>query len=332
MVGLRHVLAPYPRAITSLTPSRVALATVAAITAAAALPVVDAIPDVAAVLGDGTAPRLVVLATTSALGAAVGNAALGARTHVKARMWLAAGAAAAGALATWVSYLGVVAVRGGPMQIELARQILGSVLLGGILGFVFGTAFAPLVVVTRRALFAPSHDGEDRVLFTAGASLLAGGVIRTLLSRGLALEPTGALIGVAGTLATAIAAARIVARVRLIERARQGTEPGFHVVPRSGAEDEAPLLPLVRTRQQPAGVLAATGVSAPYRGARGIFKLGLAPLPDQRFDRPIAALVRAAIAEGATCITTLAIGGVAFLVIAVIAMPILLVASALASI
>ena len=67
-------------------------------------------------------------------------------------------------------------------------------------------------------------------------------------------------------------------------------------------------MPLVRTSVAPGGVLAATGVSAAYRGARGVFKLALAPLPEERFPHPIADLIRAAATEGGRAILTLAAG------------------------
>jgi hypothetical protein len=131
----------------------------------------------------------------------------------------------------------------------------------------------------------------------------------------------GVVAAVAGALAALVAAARILIRFRLVARVRAGGEPGFHVVPRSGREDEAPLVPLVRTAVAPAGVLAATGVSAAYRGARGVFKLALAPLPEQGFRHAIADLIADAAMEVAQTILTLAAGATAAVVMA----PILLI-------
>jgi hypothetical protein len=104
-------------------------------------------------------------------------------------------------------------------------------------------------------------------------------------------------------------------RVRFLARVRDGEELGFHVVPRSDREDEAPLLPLVRSTPAPEGVLAATGVSAPYRGARGIFKLALAPLPGAPRARPLAELCWAALGLVSNVVATLMLGAAALLVL-----------------
>jgi hypothetical protein len=113
----------------------------------------------------------------------------------------------------------------------------------------------------------------------------------------------------------ACAAARMLRRVRLLARVRDGDALGFHVVPRSGHEDEAPLVPLVRSTPAPEGVLAATGISAPYRGARGIFKLALAPLPGAPAHHPLAELLGAAVALIVNALVTLAAGVMALLVL-----------------
>ena len=186
--------------------------------------------------------------------------------------------------------------------------LLPGSLLGGVpLGFVFGTAFTPVVLAAFRARRAPSHDGLDRVVFAGSATLLAFGGLRL----GLPSSVPGVSLGIAAATVAQPGAFGLAGGRRgpdrgrpgvrpPVTRAREGGEPGVHVVPRSENEDEAPLLPLVRTAFRPAGVLAATGVSAAYRGARGVFKLALAPLPEQRFAHPIADhLLRAAATEGA---------------------------------
>jgi hypothetical protein len=328
MVGLVAMGAPPPNprsrlldilshAVRGNAAHRFAIATVAAITATAAAPVVRAVPEVARELGDGWAATLVVIATTSALGVGVARRALRARSDLHARLWLAIGAAGAGALATLLSYHGVLLVRGATTSmIELPLQLVGSLVLGGVLGFLFGTAFAPVVQAARRAARAPSHDGHDRVAFAGGASLVVVGVGRVLLATEPGVDLVGCAVAAVGALAMAVATARVVLRARLIERARRGAEPGFHLVPVSGREDEAALVPLVRARSRPSGVLAATGVSAPYRGARGVFKIGLVPLPEEPLERPIASVLGEVMAEGASCFVTLAIGVVALMMAA----------------
>ena len=71
------------------------------------------------------------------------------------------------------------------------------------------------------------------------------------------------------------------------------------MVPRAGGDEEAALLPLVRTEHR-GGVLVATGASAPYSGEQGVFKLALVPLPDEPFDRPFGGLVSGALGEVAS--------------------------------
>lgn len=125
------------------------------------------------------------------------------------------------------------------------------------------------------------------------------------------LAPAAAL----GAVLALGAAARMVVRVRLLARVQEGDLVGFHVVPRSGREDEVPLLPLVRSANLPTGVLAATGASAPYRGARGVLKLALAPLPGAPPRRPLASLLWAAIAPLGHAAVTLLVGAGAALVV-----------------
>jgi hypothetical protein len=306
MLDLHSVVAPQlsgRRAI--LTPERVALAAVAAFTSAATAPVAASIDQAARVMGDSRGAMLAVMATTATLAAALGYLALRAASEWRARIWLAIGGAGAGVLATLVSGSLVPLLLHARLSDDL---LVDSVFGGGPLGFVFGAVFTPVVLSAFRASRAPSHDGVDRVVFAAGVTLLAFGALRLALPLALPGAALGLVAAVAGGLAALVAAARIVARVRLVARARAGGEPGFHVVPRSGREDEAPLVPLVRTAVVPAGVLAATGVSAAYRGARGVFKLALAPLPEQRFPHPVTDLMWAAATEGAHAILTLAVG------------------------
>lgn len=312
MLGLHHVLA-CPR---QLTPERAALVAVAALTAVATPPIVASIPDAANEMGGSLAAMIAVVATTTALATALGHCALRAGSGRGARTWLVFGGAGAGVLATLLSFAAVRMVGPGFFTPFPASILIGSLVGGPPLGFVLGTAFTPVILAAVRARRRPSHDGVDRVVFAAGAMMLAFGALRRLLPSSLPGAAIGDVATVAGGLAMAIAGARLVVRVRLLSRAREGGEPGFHVIPRSGREDEAPLLPLVRTSAPPTGVLAATGASAPYRGARGIFKLALVPLPDELFEHPVADLIRAAATEGAHAVLTLAIGATAVMMFA----------------
>jgi hypothetical protein len=183
-----------------------------------------------------------------------------------------------------------------------------------LIGFFFGTVFAPIVFSARRAKETPSLDGLDRVVLTGGALLLSFGVVRTLA---LPSALPGAWLAVAavlaGALATGGAALRSLLRLRLVARARSGSEPGLHVVPRSGRDDERGLVPVLGSEVPPAGVLAATGVSAPYRGERGVFKLALAPLPEERLPHPVADFFVAAVREASYAVVTLLLGGTALM-------------------
>jgi hypothetical protein len=320
--ALRWVLAEAPRA---LAPERVAFATVAAIAAGASLQLAATVPEIAREVRAGAGAPGVVVGITVAFALAVTRIALRARTQLAARLWLTVGAGLAGAVATWASHLLVVLLGAPPQELQLRVALVGGLLFGGVAGFVVGTGFTPVVIAARRAIATPSHDGADRVLFASGASLVALWAGRALLG-GLGAregDPFGTTALVAGLAIAGVAAARLVARIRFVARARDGSEPGLHVVPTSHAEDEQPLLPLVRTTRPPSGVLAATGASAPYRGARGIFKLGLAPLPSERFDRPIAVLVQGAVRHAANCVVTLCLGAAAL----VISCPILAIAA-----
>jgi hypothetical protein len=314
MIGLHHALAPSPR---GLTPQRVAVATVAALTAAAAPTVVGAVPAAVTVVDGRASAVLVVVAVTAALSALVGAFALRAGSTLQARLRLAAGATFAGAVATFASYSFVRLLDGpGPLD-ELHQATLGSLFGGSLLGFLFGTLYGPVVLVAFRSRETPSHDGADRVLVAGGASLLVLGAARALVPAALpGAELATTAAAVAGALLAAVGSARIVVRAHLFARVRDGSLPGFHVIPLSGHEDEAALLPLVQTGGAPAprGVLAATGISAPYRGARGIFKVALAPLADQPFVHPLAGLVKETLAEGGNALVTLGVGITALLV------------------
>jgi hypothetical protein len=327
MLGLRDLLAPPPHA---LTLRRIARAAVAAVTATAAVPVVRAL-NLGAELGDGLHTKLALVATTSALSVAVADRALASRSDLRARVWLALGGALAGAVAMWVSYRAVLMmqwiVQGWARPtVTLEHQIIGSFVFGSLVGFLFGTAFAPVILVARRAIGAPTHDGRDRVALAAGASLAVVAALRALASGGQQLDLVAWAAGSGGALLMVLAGARLVARARIVARARNGAVPGLHVVPRTGAEDEKGLVPLVRASRRPSGVLAATGVSAPYRGARGVMKLGLAPLPPERFDRPVAGALGELFAEGANGVITLAVAVVAVAMVS----PLLLVVVAVA--
>jgi hypothetical protein len=277
-------------------------------TAALTLPVVYGISDLGERLGDRAAPRILSVVMTSVLAATVGWRALAARSHLRARLWLAAGAGLAGAVATWLAYVAATMARNVGFDLPIGAQILGSLAMGGGLGFLFGTAFGPVIVTARRAIASPSLDGADRVVFAAGASLLVAAVTRVALK--LDADLLGPVLVVVSLAAMMVAASRIVERVELVERARRGVEPGFHLLPATAAEDESELVPIVRTARPPEGVLAATGVSVPYRGARGVLKLGRAPLPEEPFDRPVAQMVHGALTEGATSVATLAVGSI----------------------
>jgi hypothetical protein len=312
MLSLRDLLAPPPH---PLTLRRIARVAVAAVTATAAVPVVRVL-NLSAELGDGLHTKLALVATTSALSVVVADRALASRSDLRARMWLALGGASAGMVAMWISYRVVLMmqriVQGWARPtLDLGTQIAGSFIFGGLVGFLFGTAFAPVILVTRRAIGAPTHDGRDRVTLAAGASLVVVAALRALVSGGPELDLVAWAAGSSGALAMVLAGARMVARVRIVARARNGAVPGFHVVPRTGAEDEKGLVPFVRASRRPSGVLAATGVSAPYRGARGVMKLGLAPLPPERFDRPVAGALGELFAESANGVITLAVAVVA---------------------
>jgi hypothetical protein len=326
MIGLRHVLAPPPR---WLTPRHVALAAVAAITAVATPPIAIGVPASAMRMEGHASALLFVVAVTTGLSLALARCALRAASTLHARIWLAFGGVAAGALAVMVSDAGVMMIRDtGPFWSPhgwihtLEGAVAAGVVGGGPLGFLFGTAYAQIVTAAMRAEQAPSHDGIDRVVLAAGAVLLAAVAACTQIAPSAGAAPWAGLAaaglaaaGGAGALAMGAAGVRMIQRVRLLARVRDGDEPGFHVVPRSGRDDEAPLLPLVRSRSAPEGVLAATGVSAPYRGARGIFKLALAPLPDGPVHRPLAELGWAALSLVANSVLTLAVGGLALVVL-----------------
>jgi hypothetical protein len=327
MLGLRDILAPPPQAVTL---RRIARAAVAAVTAIAAVPAVR-VMILCAELGHGLHAKLVVVVTTSALSVVVAGRALASRSDLRARLWLSLGGALAGAVGMWTSYRALLMLHGilqdwpGP-TLNLETQLAGSFVFGSLVGFLFGTAFTPVILVARRAIGAPTHDGRDRVALAAGASLVGVAALRALVSDGHELDLVAWAAGVSGALAMLLAGARMVARVRIVVRARNGAVPGFHVVPRTAAEDEKGLVPLVRASRRPSGVLAATGVSAPYRGARGVMKLGLAPLPPERFERPVAGVIGELVAEGANGIITLAVGVVAVAMVS----PLLLVVVAVA--
>jgi hypothetical protein len=327
MLGLRDLLAPPPQAVTL---RRIAQAAVAAVTATAAVPIVRAL-NLSAELGDGLHTKLALVATTSALSVVVAGRALASRSDLRARVWLALGGALAGTVAMWTSYRAVLMmqwiVQGWTRpKIDLGLQLGGSFVIGGLVGFLFGTAFVPVILVTRRAIGSPTHDGRDRVALAAGATLVVVAAVRRLASSGPELDLMAWGAGATGALAMVLAGARMVARVRIVVRAREGAVPGFHVVPRTGAEDEKGLVPLVRASRRPSGVLAATGVSAPYRGARGVMKLGLAPLGPERFGWPVAGVLGELAAEGANGIITLALAVVAVAMVS----PLLLVVVAVA--
>ncbi len=315
MMSLRQALA----SSSGFTPQRVAVLIVAAFTAVLTPAVVGLVPAAAEEVAGRASALLVVVGTTTLLSAALAWVALRAESTVHARLWLAFGAALAGALACVASYGGVQLLGAPPHAGDFPGAILGSVLLGsvlggGVLGFLCGTAYGPVVLAARRCRESPSHDGIDRVLVAGGASLLALGAGRALLPDPLPGAALGAAAGVVGVLAALAGAARIAARGSLVVRAREGVEPGVHVVPLSGHEDEAPLLPLVRTTTPPRGVLAATGISAAYRGARGVFKVALAPLADEPFDNPLRGTLREMVGEGGHALLTLAVGITALLV------------------
>jgi len=313
MIGLRHVLAPPPR---WLGPRRVALAGVAAVAAAATPPIALGVPDSARAI-DGSAPALLfVVVVTILLSLALAWFALRARSTRSARLRLVLGGAAAGALAVMIAYAGVMLLhRQSPIAPPSTSEVVFTGLYAGTpLGFLFGTAYALVVLAAVRAEAEPSHDGLDRIVFAAGAVLLGASATGTKLAPLLweytAPPPWPALTaaGALGALLALGAAVRMIVRLRLLARAQEGEIQGFHVVPRAGREDEVPLLPLVRGAAPPSGVLAATGASAPYRGARGVLKLALAPLPEDGPRRPLASLVWAAFTQLADAAFTLAVG------------------------
>jgi hypothetical protein len=313
MDHLRLVLAPPPRAV---TPERVAVGVVTVMGAAAAAQVLAALDlrELREQVGvRGTVA--VVTAVTALLSALVGRSALRARTLRAAHVRLIVGAALGGVVDVLASY-GLIVVLGpapvtAPSAFDVAVVVLG---LGAPLGAAFGVAFSPVIAAAVHARRAPSLDGIDRVLFAAGASIAVGATARALGGSPPAVGWEGA--AVAGALTAAFAGARLLARVRFLQRAREGTEPGFHVVPRSGREDERALVPLVRTGERSSGVLAATGASAPYRGERGVFRLALAPLPEEPFERPVLRLFGAAGRAAALTLATAMISAVGVLVVA----------------
>jgi hypothetical protein len=258
---------------------------------------------------------------TASLAAFVAWRALRTPSTAGARLWLAIGAAAAGVVATLISSAAVARLRGTSSLRDPQELLLGSLIWGSVLGFVFGTAFAPIVLSGRRARETPSHDSLDRLVVTGGALLLSFGVMRALV-----IEPSlpgawlGTAAGLAGALSAAGAALRFVLRLRFVARARSGSEPGLHVVPRTEHDDERLLVPVLRTEVPPAGVLAATGVSAPYRGERGVFKLALAPLPDQKLPHPVAEFLTVALREWSYAVLALFVGATTLM----IALPILI--------
>jgi hypothetical protein len=306
MIALRHLLAPSPRHFTA---DRLALAAVAALAAAATPAVIDALFEVKSELRGSALAAMWVVGVTAWMSVVLARRALAATSTVRARTWLVAGGALAGMVDVTTSYTGVVLLRGGAHleHLPLGEVLLGSLTLGGTLGGLFGVACAPVVTAAVRARLTPSIDAADRVLFAAGASLVGVGALAKVASPDL---PGLALVVLAGALIATLASARLFARVRLLRRARAGAEPGFHLVPRSDREDESGLVPLVRASAAPGGVLAATGISAPYRGARGVFKLALAPLADEPLGRPILGMLGGALGEVGHAMTAVVVGAI----------------------
>jgi hypothetical protein len=313
MLGLRNVLGP-ARAV---TPERIALATVAALGAAAAPLVVSAVPESARLVGNDRVAMTLIALSTAALSSLLARRALAATTTLAARLWLVLGGAGAGFVNTVISFFAaILVVPGRHDDAPFGLVLLASLVVGSFFGFLFGTAFAPVVVAAARARLSPSHEGADRVLFTGGATLVAFAIVRALIPFSLAGASLAHLAAILGLAALAVSSARILARARFLTRVHEGLETGLHVVPRADLDDEeAALLPLCPAAHAPSGVLTATGASAPYRGARGVFKLALVPLPDERVEHPISSLFWSTTATVSDTILTLILGSVSFVAV-----------------
>ena len=123
MIGLRHVLAPPPR---WLTPRRVALAAVAVVTAVSTPPIARCAQASAMLIRHGSVDMPCVVAVTTALALALAHRALRAASTMHARMWLAFGGAAAGALAVIVAHAVVSALHGWIPGVSSADLDLGA--------------------------------------------------------------------------------------------------------------------------------------------------------------------------------------------------------------
>jgi hypothetical protein len=321
MSGLPPVLRPLPRA---LTPERIALGAVVAITLAATAPALRAFSELGRALGPGPAGSVVVTAIAAPLAVLVARRALRATSTLRARLGVLLGGAAAGSLTAILGYVAVTLLGCGERfsySEELPMVLLGGFGLGAPLGGAFGIAFAPAVVAAARARLAPAHDALDRVAFAAGISVAAADALARLVAPvprapHLALEAAGLMLAAA-------AAARLLSRIRVLERVRVGAVPGLTVEPGTDREDEDALTPLLRSSDPPTGVLVATGVVAAYRGERGAVKLARAPLPDEPFEGPIQSLIAAALSELGAAALAIPVGlvglvGVAFSVALVI--------------
>ncbi|APR77540.1 Hypothetical protein A7982_02887 [Minicystis rosea] len=294
MNGLPSVLAPLPRAI---TPRRVAVGTVAAITAVLTAPTVFAIDPVRNQLHAGTLAPLSIAVVTTILAMLLARYALGASTSMRARVRVIAGGAGAAGVAAITGYVVTVllgACTRYSIHEELPMVSLGGFALGAPIGEAFGMMFMPVIVAAREAQREPTHDGLDRVLFAAGASMALVGSIAWLGNMQWALA---LVLAAGGALLAMIAALRLVARARLLVAVRRGAIPGLTIEPLSGREDEAALLPLVRTEEPPAGVLVAGGAISAYRGERGALRVARVPAKDAPIAHPVAALVADALNE-----------------------------------
>jgi hypothetical protein len=281
---MSHRTAP-PLPFTSpawLTPSRVALAAIAAFAAAAALPSVLWIRPAREEIGRDPAGALVVVLSTILLSLVLARRALRAESVENAALWSILGAVPLGAINAGICLGGIeLLVRGDPGGAALG-SLLGFLVggfVGGPIGLTYGVAFAVVIGSAVRACLSPSHDGPDRVLATSGVWLALSGVVISYfisvledeIGREVQTKIPPSLLIVMGALAAGAALIRLALRKKWLARVKEGRVPAFRIdMP---PEDEAiearrGLLPIVRPkRPNPEGILYFLGgiQGSPYR-------------------------------------------------------------------
>ncbi|HEY4119682.1 MAG TPA: hypothetical protein VGM56_17560 [Byssovorax sp.] len=284
-----HALWRPPRAI---TPGRAAVVGAGLFAAVVTPSFLFGVDDVSAYAGHGAAARVVVVALTSALAAAVGALAL--RSTRGGARWIAVVVGAlAGAVDAWLSWAACVALgAGAPRAIG---PYVGEITFAGLFfGVLYGAAIGVVARAAIGARAAPTWDGLARVLFATGAVVLAGCAAVAPFAHASPLPPTSAeaaraladaprpfvlSLGLAiGCVLVVGAALRVGALARLEAVARSGRSARFAITPRSDHPDERALVPLVASAVAPGGVLVWRGVASAHRGERGARRLALASL------------------------------------------------------